>query len=29
MEYSYLHGNTFADKTFTASRVWIQSQLMF
>ncbi len=29
MEYSYLHGNTFTDKTFTANRVWIQTQIMF
>ncbi len=29
MSYSYLHGNTFADKTFGASRVWIQTQIMF
>ena len=29
MEYSYLHGNTFADKSFFANRVWIQAQIMF
>lgn len=29
MEYSYLHGNSFADKTFSANRVWIQTQIMF
>ena len=28
-EYSYLHGNNFADKSFSANRVWIQTQLMF
>ena len=27
--YSYVHGNTFAAKTYGASRVWIQSQVMF
>lgn len=29
MEYSYLHGNTFAAQKFTANRVWIQTQIMF
>jgi hypothetical protein len=29
MEYSYLHGNTFADKFFSANRVWTQIQIMF
>jgi hypothetical protein len=29
MEYSYLHGNTFADKSFSANRVWTQIQIMF
>ncbi len=27
--YSYMTGNTFSDKGFTASRVWIQAQIMF
>lgn len=27
--YSYLTGNTFSDKGFAASRVWIQAQVMF
>ncbi len=27
--YSYLTGNTFADKGFAANRVWIQAQVMF
>jgi hypothetical protein len=27
--YSYLHGNTFTDQKFGASRVWGQAQLMF
>jgi len=27
--YSYLTGNTFANKGFAASRVWIQAQVMF
>lgn len=27
--YSYLTGNTFADRGFAASRVWIQAQVMF
>ena len=29
MEYSYLHGNTFAGKSFSANRVWTQIQIMF
>ena len=29
MEYSYLHGNTFAGKSFSANRVWTQVQIMF
>lgn len=29
MSYSYLHGNTFADQSFSANRVWIQTQIMF
>ena len=29
MSYSYLHGNTFADKSFAANRVWVQTQIMF
>jgi hypothetical protein len=29
MEYSYLHGNTFANKSFSANRVWTQIQVMF
>lgn len=29
MEYSYLHGNTFADRSFSANRVWIQTQITF
>jgi hypothetical protein len=29
MEYSYLHGNTFAGKSFSANRVWTQFQIMF
>ena len=29
MEYSYLHGNTFAAKSFSANRVWTQIQIMF
>ncbi|MBW4028511.1 MAG: hypothetical protein HIU93_14120 [Acidobacteria bacterium] len=29
MSYSYLHGNTFTGRTFAASRVWIQTQIMF
>jgi hypothetical protein len=29
MEYSYLQGNTFAGKSFSANRVWTQIQLMF
>ena len=29
MEYSYLHGKTFADKSFSANRVWAQIQIMF
>lgn len=29
MEYSYLHGNTFSDRSFSANRVWIQTQIMF
>jgi hypothetical protein len=29
MSYSYLHGNNFADKSFSANRVWIQTQIMF
>jgi hypothetical protein len=28
-EYSYLRGNTFSDKPFSANRVWIQTQIMF
>jgi len=27
--YSYMTGNTFSNKGFTASRVWIQAQIMF
>lgn len=29
MSYTYLHGNTFAGRTFSANRVWVQSQIMF
>jgi hypothetical protein len=28
-DYSYLTGNTFADKNFNANRVWLQAQIMF
>jgi len=27
--YSYMTGNTFTDKGFTANRVWVQAQIMF
>lgn len=29
VEYSYLHGNNFADKSFSANRVWVQTQIAF
>ncbi len=29
IEYSYLHGNNFADKSFSANRVWVQTQIVF
>jgi len=28
-DYSYVHGNTFSDQTFSANRIRIQTQLMF